>query len=144
MAFYDWSTPEKPQIALFEMNDAPRDLLFFSNYVYVEFITDNYLSGDGFELSWNTDYSPAGLEEISADEIVVYPNPAHSFVHVQLPNHQNATEIMLYDVTGRIVREAKAIQGSFDLNISVLPNGFYTLMLQDGATIYKKKIVIQH
>lgn len=144
LAFYDWTMPEKPQIALFEVNDAPRDLLFFSNYIYVEFITDNYLSGDGFELSWNTDYSPAGLEEISADEMAVYPNPASSTVHVRLPAPSNAAEIMLYDVTGRIVRETKGVQEYFDLNISALPNGFYTLMIRDGATLYKKKIVIQH
>lgn len=144
LAFYDWSVPDKPQLALFAENDVPRDLLFFSNYVFVEFISDNYMCGDGFELSWQTDYSPEGLEDLSEDEISVYPNPAHSAIHVRLPAYQNATEVMLYDVTGRTVCVAKDVYGSIDLNVSVLPSGFYTLMIHDGTTLYKKKIVIQH
>ena len=144
LAFYDWSNPEKPQIALFEEGDAPHDLLFFSNYVFVELVTDNYLCGDGFELSWITDYSPDGLEEMSDEEIAVYPNPAYSNIHVHIPAHFNEAAVMLYDVTGRVVCAEKDKNGNIDMNISDLPNGFYTLMVQDGSAVYKKKIVIQH
>jgi len=144
LVFYDWSVPEKPQIALFTENDSPRDMSFFSNFVFIEFITDNYLIGDGFELSWTSDYSPEGVEEINEDEIAVYPNPAFSTVHVRIPEHQRGAEVILYDVAGRMVRVEKDIDEAVDLNVSALPNGFYMLKVIDGANIYKKKIVIQH
>lgn len=144
LAFYDWSLPDRPQIALFEENDTPRDLLFFSNYVFIELVTDNYLCGDGFELSWITDYSPDGIEEMGEDEIAVYPNPAYSNIHVRIPAHLNEAVVRLYDVTGRVVIAEKNLGDVIDVNISNLPNGFYTLMVQDGSVIYKKKIVVQH
>ena len=144
LAFYDWSDPEKPQIALFSENDSPRDLLFFSNYVFVEFVTDNYLCGDGFELSWTSDYSPDGLEEFDENEITIYPNPAYSSIHVRVPAHLDEAVVMLYDVTGRVVSAEKNVLGAVDLNVRTLPDGFYTLIVQDGTVAYKKKIVVQH
>lgn len=144
LAFYDWSDPEKPQIALFSENDSLRDLLFFSNYVFVEFVTDNYLCGDGFELSWTSDYSPDGLEEFDENEITIYPNPAYSSIHVRVPAHLDEAVVMLYDVTGRVVSAEKNVLGAVDLNVRTLPDGFYTLIVQDGTVAYKKKIVVQH
>ena len=144
LAFYDWSDPEKPQVALFTENDSPRDLTFFSNYMFVEFISDNYLCGDGFELSWVTDYSPEGIEEMIEEEIAVYPNPACSTVHVRIPAQKGGADVMLYDVTGRMVLAEMDVVDAVDLNINTLPNGFYTLMIRNGSSTYKKKIVIQH
>ena len=112
--------------------------------MFVEFISDNYLCGDGFELSWVTDYSPEGIEEMIEEEIAVYPNPACSTVHVRIPAQKGGADVMLYDVTGRMVLAEMDVVDAVDLNINTLPNGFYTLMIRNGSSTYKKKIVIQH
>jgi hypothetical protein len=75
-------------------------------------------------------------------EIVLYPNPAGSFLTISFrhPVHR-LTAIYVYDAAGRIVYMKNILPGQTvsRLDISTLKNGYYTLkMASDEQTGYTK------
>lgn len=74
---------------------------------------------------------------LSAEQVVVYPNPVSNTLNVTLPNVIQSSYILM-DVSGR-----KLKSGSFSNSVSIdmgeMPSGIYTLRIQsEGQTIYKK------
>ena len=79
-----------------------------------------------------------GLNEVSgANGIRVYPNPASSLLTVEVSSVASS-QVVITDVTGRVVRSLEANGSSFNLDIHELANGVYYVMVQSqesSATI---------
>lgn len=83
----------------------------------------------------------AGLNESSVDdEIVIYPNPANDVVTITI-SHTNSN-IKLMDQTGRVIFTKKSTQKKTELNISELPNGTYSILVQNDTKVYRNKLVV--
>ena len=81
-------------------------------------------------------------EEVMAEELLVYPNPAQQTLQLRVPNHLPSGQLTLHDLQGRVVLQQK-LSGSQTINIAHLPPGLYTVSLQLGDTVETRKLVIE-
>lgn len=144
LEIYDWSTPTKSLITTLSGSSIPTPLTLNCNDISVEFKSDNYMSGDGFEIEWSSDYSPEAIEDFATSNVQVFPNPATTAVTIRLPEDCQGCHAMLYDVTGRLVQSSSTTGEAMYMDIHALPNGFYTIVVQGDNVSCKKKIIIQH
>ncbi len=87
-----------------------------------------------------------GLEEAHWSEVILFPNPTRDWVRVELPIRPQAINYQWTNSIGQIVGEGRidagdAFQWSYDL--SALPGGYYTLLLQDSDLAVRFKVVLQ-
>ena len=88
-----------------------------------------------------TDYYPSQLEcdlvlptkNISVDRSLIFPNPNHGVLELE----KNIEEVLLYDITGRLIVRNKG--QSIDFSLS--PNGYYVLVqIHNSGDIYVDRI----
>ncbi len=113
--------------------DGAIDPCAVSTYGEVEDYTINITAGGG-----------VGLDESTINNVVVYPNPAHEMVTVDLNNVQEKlTEIQLVDVTGRVLHSEKINDNIklYNLNISGLAQGSYSIVCKGISTSSTQRII---
>jgi hypothetical protein len=69
-------------------------------------------------------------------QIKVYPNPAESSITIEIPENlqtSDSVEILLLNQTGKKMVQIRSVNHfPVDLNISSMPTGVYTLVLESG------------
>jgi hypothetical protein len=82
---------------------------------------------------------PTGLVEVIPNSIVVFPNPASYTVSIQ--SHYPVLKLMLYSSNGQFI---DVIYKHQQLDVSALPNGLYTLLIdtEKGKTVHR--LLINH
>lgn len=85
---------------------------------------------------------PAGIAEVEAVEVTVYPNPVATMLSVRCERLNRSTEVAVYDMTGRKVYGRAVAAGNSEVQIPVsqLPNGAYMLRVGEGMA----KVVVRH
>lgn len=141
---YDRSVFPKELLATIGGTVLPAPMTFYSNNIAIEFRSDNYLNGDGFELMWDSDYSPAGVENMEEETCTIFPNPVSTKLFIHLPEDAGATNAMVYDIAGKLVKQEMISNPTSEMDVQMLPNGFYTVVLRNEKTVVKKKMIIQH
>ena len=91
--------------------------------------------------SWTAGYIYPydNTDEIAwADRIIVYPNPSNGLVNINSDKEIYSVEII--DLTGKIIMRRNTI----NIDVSLLPNGFYNLKVysDNGTTV--KKLTVSH
>ncbi|MES2688993.1 MAG: T9SS type A sorting domain-containing protein [Bacteroidota bacterium] len=80
------------------------------------------------------------------DETVhIYPNPASSLLNITLPaQNYNTIQYTLFDVTGKAIRSGGGTRaaGSFQVNVSAIPEGMYFLRILANDQQLTKRIII--
>jgi len=71
---------------------------------------------------------PVSIEEIASNNILVFPNPAHTSIQIQ--SEFKITDLNIYDVTGKLLFKSNASPIDKELNISHLAKGLYVLVVQ--------------
>ncbi len=143
--FYSLKTLPKVLLASYSGSDIPDPVIFESNYIEVDFITDNYLNEEGFSIFWTTDtlstYS-SSLSDLSNDSMVVFPNPANEVLRVQLP-YDNNWNVQVMDFSGRLMYSESFVNSdNFVLSLSNLSAGMYVLVCRGNDKVLKKKFII--
>src|SRR5690606_15307805 len=95
---------------------------------------------DNYQLNINENCQMS-VEDLSAAEVNVYPNPVREALTVQSKRPLHSVHI--YDLNGRIALE-KQINGHTKIEMSVnsLPKGVYVVRVQDaGKHIFTQKII---
>lgn len=95
--------------------------------------------------SATVDIVVVGIENVvNSFGLKVVPNPFEDAAIVLLPNQINAMDLYLYDITGGLVWEQKAIQGnSTKIYKNGLKPGLYFLELRGGSDSFIGKVMIQ-
>ncbi len=78
-------------------------------------------------------------------ELRIFPNPASHLLHVDISGWEGAeaVQIRLADASGKAVLQLQTEgTGIIPVNVDLLPNGFYQLMLEKGANNTSKRVVI--
>jgi hypothetical protein len=86
------------------------------------------------------------MNYVKSDSYKVYPNPATSFLTVEVQTSQNTTfTISLTNLVGQqVMSEGYEANGSFrkDMDVSALPNGLYFITVETSSGRLVQKIVI--
>jgi chitodextrinase len=73
-----------------------------------------------------------GIESVKESELLVYPNPFSSFVIIESAKKQ---EVIIYDVSGKIVLKTSVEAGTNRINTSEIKKGVY--LMKCGADTFK-------
>ena len=91
----------------------------------------------------NTGGLPDGIEDLTAKQLKVYPNPFTNTTTIQLPDNSASYQLRIIDMLGNVIRYHEDISGNeFTLQKGNLPKGMYMLELR-GKTTRKSLIIIQ-
>lgn len=84
-----------------------------------------------------------GIDELNANNVAVYPNPANEQITFQLEN--NGFEVIVADITGKMVATANTIADKLTLSLDNLNNGiyFYTIKNKDVVIATNKFVVVK-
>ena len=84
-----------------------------------------------------------GIDELNANNVAVYPNPANDQITFQLEN--NGFELIVADITGKMVATANTVADKLTLSIENLNNGiyFYTIKNKDAVIATNKFVVVK-
>ena len=97
------------------------------------------------EWVWNIWGPNVGVQE-HADvfEVSVYPNPAAEYVYVSSMSGQIADRIEIYSLTSALVMIVNNPVAGQSINVSNLPEGFYTMVIHSRGKVSHNKISIIH
>ena len=140
--FYNLATSPNTLLGRFSGNDLPAPVTYPTKQILVKFISDNYLNGKGFQISWNA--AGSGIESQDMGT-TLYPNPASNIIHITFKEPVGSCETILYDMVGNIVY-IQDFQNSDNIEIPVnqLSNGIYLLSLKHDGQTFHRKILVNH
>jgi hypothetical protein len=73
-----------------------------------------------------------GLDNVGVQQVKVYPNPATESLIVE-SGSQVPGRAVIYDASGRTIREINLSSGKSSVDVSGLPVGAYTLSFGDNT-----------
>lgn len=84
----------------------------------------------------------SGIAGVQPVEVSIWPNPASEVINVKFGSAVGATEMAVYDITGRMVSRQAVAMGSTSASIAVsqLPQGTYLLRIGQNTS----KVVVRH
>nr|WP_294862384.1 T9SS type A sorting domain-containing protein [uncultured Fluviicola sp.] len=106
-----------------------------NNTVY---IYPNYYPPIVTNTTHNMNQAPLLLEEVNAENISMFPNPAQDKLYFS----GNITEIYLYDTSGKLVLESTDIYDD-EISLNGLQSGIYQVVLKINDSISNKKLIIK-
>lgn len=86
----------------------------------------------------------------SAAELFIYPNPAKSYLIIQVPATESKNlDFSLYNNQGEQVfagstRNQTILKNSVEIPVEKLPKGFYVLKIKQGDQEYSRKILLEN
>lgn len=95
----------------------------------------------GVSLNWLVKLNPEVLQTESFDKnnVSIFPNPTKQFLNIQNPNNQSLEKVMVFDITGKIIKEE--VENLYQINVQDLQKGLYFIQIQwQGKTITQKFI----
>jgi len=96
--------------------------------------------GDGGATSSMTfsESAPNSINEISEDEMSIYPNPATDYIYIDTELNTEAMTYEIRNLQGQIVLSSKV--QNFSINIANLTKGLYIATIRDKNRVYTQKI----
>ncbi len=91
-----------------------------------------------------SDNTIVSTKEIPFYPLKIYPNPATSFVFIELPqNLKGNLNLEIYDAMGKRVSNNPITAGASGIDISGLSFGVYILTARTGKGIYRSKLIVE-
>jgi hypothetical protein len=151
--------PQKTSLTFPRTTDKPLDwipeptkLYLPSNDLRVVVFLQNEATGEIYQVKYvDIPSDPAvvtGLEPLSPDDVVVYPNPANHEMNIRLPGALvRAASVQMVDQVGHVTVTTTIPEGanSKTINTRDLAAGMYILMIETGPGIStRKKVMVVH
>ena len=87
--------------------------------------------------------SNVGLNDVSNQSIHLYPNPSHGELFIVNDAVLGATEIVISDISGKIVYQKKELLGKeYALSTDLIP-GVYIITLASDSGNYTERFVVE-
>lgn len=103
-----------------------------------------YSNGNALGIRMNT--SLVGIEELTAADFTIYPNPATESVTITFKEETNGL-LSVYDLSGKVVatQTLTGVNGTqaVEINTSALNSGMYTVNVTANGTSVSKKLAIR-
>ncbi|OBX23126.1 MULTISPECIES: T9SS type A sorting domain-containing protein [Bizionia] len=111
-------------------------------YIRMEVLTNHGEVQTGFaEIAFSSTGPTLSVERANATVFSIYPNPAQGSVNVS-SNLEQATQLGIYDITGKLVLSNTISFGNNRLNISSLSSGVYLMRVSTSTKTVTKKLVV--
>ena len=115
--------------------------------VYVVFVPDmggSYnktmtITGESLTATVALNGSCTGIEEQSADEMQLYPNPVGNSLNLVFAANNLPEKVEIIDVTGRVVMSVKVVDGTTCVNVENLNSGVYFVRTDNIVKKFIKK-----
>ena len=82
-----------------------------------------------------------GLEQVSPESYLIYPNPASDFIHIKSDNEIKS--VVIRDISGKTVSRKKGIYASGSLLVGHLNKGVYIISIESESGTYNQKIQVK-
>ena len=94
----------------------------------------------GYTIAWSDylDKDYDNVNENDIDEITLYPNPAHDYIHVETMCTSSLQRIDLYNITGQLMISSTETE----INISGLESGIYIVNILTEKGLITKKLTV--
>ena len=93
------------------------------------------------------DSSSLSVTDQNLNTLSVWPNPSLTEINFKFPASEKTTQLMLYDIRGRVVYEDIISKGNGtirgQIDTSALSRGVYILKINQGTTSIQKKVVLK-
>jgi hypothetical protein len=90
--------------------------------------------------------SLVGIEELTAADFTIFPNPATESVTITFKEETNGS-LSVYDLSGKVVatQTLSGVNGTqaVEINTSALNSGLYTINVTANGTSVSKKLAIR-
>lgn len=137
LTIYDGVNDQAPILGRFSGNQLPPDIVSTSGSVYVTFITNDTIQGQGWEFYYSSNI--VNVVENYLNNIAIYPNPCVD--EILIINDENyVLDIEITDILGHLICK-KIIDKTNNINVSSLADGIYFLYIKKGHNRIVRKIV---
>lgn len=82
------------------------------------------------------------IEESTAVNFQVYPNPSNGTIQISLPSNASA-EIVLSDMNGKVIYTKILLDGMNTITVPNIEKGTYMMVLKTNDTVQQQKIIIE-
>ncbi|MCK9477140.1 MAG: leucine-rich repeat protein [Candidatus Muirbacterium halophilum] len=90
------------------------------------------------------DNGVVSLPHINSDiKVKIYPNPAKNKTLIQLDNINGESNIILYDIFGRYIKEINSNKTQIELDLSNIPEGNYIIKISNNGKQTIKKLIVK-
>lgn len=96
---------------------------------------------DKVALTSTSDFSVLGLAKENQLDFTVYPNPVRDDLNIQLPTGTKIAEIAVFDMSGKLIRNATISAQNTKVNVSELSTGVYILKLNSDGKIGSRQFI---
>ncbi|GHT13619.1 hypothetical protein FACS189426_18780 [Bacteroidia bacterium] len=141
-AFGMGASGENPKVIVFKTATGKYAKVYLKQFIdkeeqkpgYIEF--DYVYQPDGSRYFTNT----AGISTTPSPMIAVYPNPVSDVLNIEVAEK---SDIVIYNLTGTIVKQRKAQSGRVSIPVSDLVKGSYIVKVSSNKTSQAHKIIIR-
>ena len=115
---------------------------------------DVVFANNVFHFTWQDDKSgnviyrtatlnQVGIKDTKDFDIRIYPNPAQNKLYINIPEHENIDEVVIYSNSGRSIKKSvlRADANLAEIDISDLMNGFYSVSIKTEKGNYAKTFI---
>ncbi len=102
-------------------------------------------NSDGTNLNWyQFDWkSSLGVIEPLSNDLGIYPNPAHNYIHIEFDSNHSIEEIIIVSAEGKIlVHENSRRESNVNIDVSGLRPGIYLVKACFATKVYMQKLII--
>jgi hypothetical protein len=130
----------------YNQGDLPEPVTSSSGKLFITFSSNGTITKAGWSAYYVSDAVGVGKKENQPSKISIYPNPAKSFLSIDLNIHQpQNVEVLVIDLEGRPVVQDQfiSIRGRMikKIDISMIGKGIYTLKVTSQEQVLIQKIV---
>lgn len=119
------------------------ELEYETGYKWRVAATNEYGEGPWTEYKTFTTMEFTSVEDVVfGDELKVFPNPAKSEIRVELDSFTGLQNIMIYDLSGKLVKAYFGFDLQNTINVSELKNGEYFLVIDTQSKKFGSKLLI--
>lgn len=98
-------------------------------------------SGDQVVTATTGNFNVLGLAKENQLDFTVYPNPVSDDLNIQLPTGTQNTEVAVFDMSGKLIRNATISAQNTKINVSELSTGVYILKLNSDGKMGTRQFI---
>lgn len=117
----------------FHNSDTDNDIITYDLKIFEQGNESNAIA-----FTYKYDANFVSVDQLSQEEVRIYPNPAKTIIHISSDNYD---EIVFIDMAGQVIKRLKNHQNT--ISTAEFPNGIYFYQLKrDNRIIQTSKIIV--